>query len=95
MFVVFVDQACNANIYTHKFIITCIACCRKACYFAKLKSAKTFPKCISAKVYTLEIYTRYTIVITHQGPPLATSQSSSVNHEDTADGTGAAPHYGD
>ncbi len=31
MFAVFTDQACTANIYTHKLNIACMhACCRKA-----------------------------------------------------------------
>ncbi len=34
-------------------------------------------------------------VVTYQKLPLATFPLLNVNHEDTADETGAAPHYGD
>ena len=51
MFAVFAHYACTANIYTYEFNIACML--QKGCYYAKIKSAKTF--LTFAKVYTLKI----------------------------------------
>ncbi len=40
MFAVFADQACTLNISTNLISHACML--QKGCYFAKIKSAKTF-----------------------------------------------------
>ncbi len=60
MFVVFTDQGSTANIYTHEFLIACKL--QKGCYYAKIKSAKTFLAAVILRTfYTLEIYPLYGI----------------------------------
>ncbi len=55
MFVVFADQACTANIYTHEFNIACML--QKGCYSAKIKSVRS----IRESVYARNILGHYTV----------------------------------